>query len=219
MNDKSKKKRHIKPVPSEPLLGNKTSNMTDRSIGITSRYMEKQIKHISKLLSLVLRHEPLHIGLTLNENGWANVEDFIRKVNNKGIALDFETLQMVVETNDKKRFTFNENKTLIRANQGHSIEVELNLKEQPPPEFLYHGTVQKFLNAIKKEGLQKMRRQHVHLSKDIETSMKVGSRRGLPVILIVQSGEMNKDGYTFYLSDNDVWLTDQVPVKYIQIPE
>lgn len=180
--------------------------------------MEKQIKHISKLLSLVLRHEPQHIGLTLDENGWANVETLIQKVNNKGVALDFETLQTVVDTNDKKRFAFNDNKTLIRASQGHSIEVELNLKEKKPPEFLYHGTVEKFLEAIKKQGLKKMSRQHVHLSKDRETAIKVGSRRGLPVILIIQANEMNKEGYIFYLSDNDVWLIDEVPVKYIQLP-
>ncbi len=181
--------------------------------------MEKQLKHISKLLSLVLRHQPEHIGLTLNENGWANVEELIQKVNEKRVVLDFSTLQVVVETNDKRRFAFNEDKTLIRANQGHSIEVELNLKNQRPPEFLYHGTVQKFLAAIKKEGLQKMSRQHVHLSKDKETAMKVGSRRGSPVILIIRANEMSKEGYTFYLSDNDVWLTDEVPVRYIQIPE
>jgi putative RNA 2'-phosphotransferase len=147
--------------------------------------MEKQLKHLSKLLSLVLRHQPEHIGLTLNENGWANVEELIEKVNSKGNSIDFVLLQTVVDTNDKKRFTFNEDKTLIRASQGHSIEVELNLKEQRPPQFLYHGTVQKFLEAIKKEGLQKMSRQHVHLSKDKETAVKVASRRGVPVILIV----------------------------------
>jgi putative RNA 2'-phosphotransferase len=177
--------------------------------------MEKQLKHLSKLLSLVLRHQPEHIGLTLNENGWANVEELIEKVNSKGNSIDFVLLQTVVDTNDKKRFTFNEDKTLIRASQGHSIEVELNLKEQRPPQFLYHGTVQKFLEAIKKEGLQKMSRQHVHLSKDKETAVKVASRRGVPVILIVLAAEMHTDGYPFYLSENGVWLTNEVPVKYI----
>jgi putative RNA 2'-phosphotransferase len=177
---------------------------------------EKTAKNISKFLSLVLRHSPETINLKLDENGWADVEELIEKCSKNGNALNAELLDYVVENNDKKRFAFNEDKTKIRASQGHSITVELNLNEAEPLEFLYHGTVGKFLENIKKEGLQKMSRQHVHLSKDKETAIKVGGRRGVPHILTVKSGEMFKDGFKFYLSENNVWLTDEVPPKYIQ---
>lgn len=178
--------------------------------------MEKQLKQISKFMSLVLRHQPELIGLELNENGWANVNELIDKMKTKGVEADFELINTVVETNDKKRFAFNEDKSMIRASQGHSIEVELNLPEVHPPEYLFHGTVQIFVDVIQKEGLQRMSRQHVHLSKDRETAIKVGSRRGKPVILLIQAGKMHTDGYKFYLSENEVWLTDEVPVHYIQ---
>ncbi|MDR7209603.1 RNA 2'-phosphotransferase [Flavobacterium piscis] len=177
---------------------------------------EKAAKNVSKFLSLVLRHSPETIGLKLDENGWADVEELISKCSENGNALNAELLDYVVENNDKKRFAFNEDKTKIRASQGHSLSVELNLNETEPFEFLYHGTVEKFLESIKKEGLQKMSRQHVHLSKDKETAIKVGGRRGVPQILTVRSGEMYKDGYTFYLSENNVWLTEEVPAKYIE---
>ncbi|WP_316635876.1 RNA 2'-phosphotransferase [uncultured Flavobacterium sp.] len=177
---------------------------------------EKTTKTVSKFLSLVLRHSPEKIGLKLDENGWADVAELIEKCNKKGNRLDLELLDYVVENNDKKRFAFSEDKTKIRASQGHSISVELNLDEAEPSEFLYHGTVGKFLESIKKEGLQKMSRQHVHLSKDLETAIKVGSRRGAAQILTVRSGAMHRDGFKFYLSENNVWLTDEVPVKYIE---
>lgn len=177
---------------------------------------EKTAKHISKLLSLVLRHSPETIDLKLDKNGWATVEELIQKCNKAGNSIDFDLLEYVVENNDKMRFSFNDDKAKIRANQGHSISVELNLKEVEPPEYLYHGTVAKFISEIKDKGLQKMTRQHVHLSADKETATKVGSRRGVPVILIINSAAMFREGYKFYLSDNNVWLTDAVPIKYIQ---
>lgn len=177
---------------------------------------EKEIKNISKFLSLILRHSPETIHLKLDENGWADVEELITKSNKNRKSLDFETLQYVVETNDKKRFTFNEDLTKIRANQGHSITIDLELQPQTPPDELYHGTVAKFMDAILKDGLQKMSRQHVHLSKDKETAIKVGSRRGAPQILKINANQMIKDGYVFYCSENGVWLTDEVPPKYIQ---
>jgi putative RNA 2'-phosphotransferase len=179
---------------------------------------EKIAKSVSKFLSLVLRHSPETIELKLDENGWADVDELIEKCNKKGSQnqMTAELLDYVVENNDKKRFAFNEDKTKIRASQGHSISVELNLNEAEPSEFLYHGTVGKFLDSIKKEGLQKMSRQHVHLSKDLETAIKVGSRRGAAQILTIRSGEMYREGFKFYLSENNVWLTDEVPVKYIQ---
>ncbi|QNN43395.1 RNA 2'-phosphotransferase [Pedobacter roseus] len=176
----------------------------------------KIIKGISKLLSYILRHSPETIKLKLDENGWADVNELIAKFDLYDLTLDLELLQYVVENNDKKRFSFNEDKTKIRANQGHSISVELNLNETEPLEYLYHGTVEKVLSDIKTQGLQKMSRQHVHLSADKETANKVGGRRGKPVILIVNSGAMHRAGYKFYLSANNVWLTDVVPAEYIE---
>jgi len=177
---------------------------------------DKQIKNISKFLSLILRHSPETIGLQLDENGWADVTELITKAATHGQVFDKATLEMVVAGNDKQRFAFNEDRTRIRANQGHSINVELNLVAQEPPEVLYHGTVAKFLGNIQQEGLLKMSRQHVHLSKERATAEKVGSRRGVPVILTVRSGQMFRDGIAFYLSENGVWLTDAVPAKYIE---
>jgi len=176
---------------------------------------EKITKGISKFLSFVLRHSPEIIGLSLDENGWANVDELLQKSSRDGKILTIEMLTHVVESNDKKRFSFNNDKTKIRASQGHSIEIELNLTAVSPPEHLYHGTVAKYLEDIKKQGLQKMSRQHVHLSKDKETAVKVGSRRGLAQILTVSAGEMHRAGFQFFLSDNGVWLTDSVPENYI----
>ncbi|BFM42730.1 RNA 2'-phosphotransferase [Flavobacterium sp. CFS9] len=179
---------------------------------------ERIAKSVSKFLSLVLRHSPETIGIKLDENGWADVEELIIKCNKNGSQsqMTAELLDYVVENNDKKRFAFNDDKTRIRASQGHSISVELNLSETDPPEYLYHGTVGKFMESIQKEGLKKMSRQHVHLSKDKETAVTVGSRRGAPQILTVRSGSMHRDGFKFYLSENNVWLTDEVPAKYIE---
>lgn len=178
--------------------------------------MKEKLKNISKFLSLVLRHAPEKIQLQLDENGWANVDELITLCNKHNKKLDFVLLVEVVETNDKKRFAFNEDNTKIRANQGHSIEIDLNLKESIPVDYLYHGTVEKFIEAIKKEGLQKMSRQQVHLSKDIEIAIKVGSRRGKPIILKVNAPKMAENGFKFYLSENNVWLTDNVPAEYIE---
>lgn len=176
---------------------------------------EKQNKSISKFLSFLLRHSPETIGLELDEQGWADVATLLAKAGTQQQPITREILEEIVATNDKKRFAFNEDKTKIRASQGHSVEVALDLQAQEPPEYLYHGTVARFLDAIKAEGLLKMNRQHVHLSKDMETATKVGSRRGAPVILTVSAREMHRDGWLFYLSDNGVWLTGAVPAQYI----
>lgn len=176
---------------------------------------EKQIKTISKFLSLILRHSPETIGLELDENGWAITSELIEKSAKAGQVFTIEMLEEVVRTNDKQRFAFNAEHTKIRANQGHSIEVELNLQIQQAPDILFHGTVDRFIEAIKGEGLRKMDRQHVHLSKDMDTAIKVGSRRGKPIILEVNSEKMQADGFVFYLSENGVWLTDCVPANYI----
>ena len=178
-----------------------------------------KIKHISKFLSLILRHNPEKIGLQLDENGWAEVAELLRKSNRYQPTLTLETLQEVVATNDKKRFAFNEDQTKIRANQGHSIKVDLEYVAKQPPEFLYHGTVSKCMGAIREKGLLKMNRHHVHLSSDRDTAIKVGSRRGKPIILSVNSGEMHQQGILFYQSDNGVWLTDAVAPEFIAFKE
>lgn len=179
--------------------------------------MEPQLKHISKLMSLVLRHHPAAIGLQLDENGWANVQELVQKLNANGTQVDLATIITVVETNDKKRFGLNADKTMIRANQGHSIEVDLNLKPSIPSGILYHGTTERFLDAILKEGLTKQQRQHVHLSQQIETAKAVGARHGKPVILHINAKAMQDNGYLFYLSENNVWLVEAVPVQYITV--
>jgi len=185
------------------------------ALKIVGEMNEKQKKTISKFLSLILRHNPETIGLRLDTNGWANVEELLSKSAIHNIPCTKKELEEVVETNDKQRFIFNEDHSQIRANQGHSIRVDLNLQSQTPPDFLFHGTVEKFMTSIQSEGLKKMSRQHVHLSRDKETAEKVGDRRGQAIILVILSGAMHKDGYDFYLSENGVWLTDNVPVNYI----
>jgi putative RNA 2'-phosphotransferase len=175
---------------------------------------EKHIKSISKMMSLVLRHSPEKIGIQLGENGWVAVESLLNKFP-KDFRLNIETLEFVVENNDKKRFAFNDNKTKIRANQGHSVEIDLDLVSKTPPDFLYHGTAEKTVALILTNGIQKMNRQHVHLSQEKETATKVGSRHGKPVVLTILSAKMNQDGIQFYQSENGVWLTDFVDSKYI----
>lgn len=178
---------------------------------------KKEKRHISKFLSLVLRHKPKYIDLQLDENGWANIEELIDKAKIRHVQFSFADLKEVVITNDKQRFSFNTDETLIRANQGHSIKtIDLQFKAIQPPEFLYHGTVEKFIDSILRTGLEKRSRQHVHLSENLETATKVGNRRGDAIILKVASGEMYNKGFEFYCSKNKVWLTDHVPVEFIE---
>lgn len=181
-------------------------------------FSEKEINSISKLLSLVLRHEPAHLGIELDEEGWTNVDILLDKIQKKGVKMDFETLSHIVETNNKKRFAFNEDLTKIRANQGHSIDVNLNYESVTPPEILFHGTASRFLESIQEMGIVKQLRLHVHLSSNEETALKVGQRHGKPVILQVKALEMSNNGSVFYLSENNVWLTDNVPTNYIIFP-
>ncbi|MEM6684684.1 MAG: RNA 2'-phosphotransferase [Bacteroidota bacterium] len=179
----------------------------------------KRTKNISKFLSYVLRHHPDKLGISLDTNGWTSVAILLEKINVGEYTLSMEELEEVVATNTKKRFAFNEDKTKIRANQGHSVNVDLALKSKVPPNYLYHGTVEKFLPSIREKGLIKGSRHHVHLSVDTETAVKVGSRRGQPIVLTVKSGEMHAQGYTFYQSENDVWLTEAVPSTFIEVKE
>jgi len=178
---------------------------------------EKDNIQISKFLSLVLRHQPEKIGILLNENGWTDVYKLIFQASKNGVKLTKENLEQVVETNSKKRFSFNTEKTKIRANQGHSIKIDLGYQVQKPPEILYHGTSEKAIDSILKIGLDKRKRHHVHLSADTETAKEVGKRHGKPVVFLVDSAAMHQNGFEFYMSANKVWLTEEVPVKYLKL--
>ena len=181
----------------------------------TERSDDMSLKDVSKYMSLILRHKPDAIGITLDEHGWANVDELIA-----GIAKDnefnMEILEEIVRTDEKQRYSFNEDKTLIRANQGHSIPVDVELEELVPPEILWHGTGEKYVTSIDKQGLIPKSRLYVHLSKDEETAINVGSRHGKPVIYLVSAKKMYEDGYKFYRSVNGVWLTKGVPLQYLQ---
>ena len=171
-------------------------------------------KETSKYISLLLRHKPETIGITLDEHGWANVDELIEGVS-RTYPLDMAALELIVAEDEKQRYSFNEDKTLIRANQGHSIPVDVELDEKEPPEVLYHGTGEKYVSSIDRQGLIPKSRLYVHLSRAEETAVKVGTRHGKPVIYKVKSGEMYRDGYKFFCSVNGVWLTKEVPVKYL----
>jgi len=177
--------------------------------------MRKELIRKSKLLSLVLRHDPGAIGVTLDINGWAIVEDLLRKATSAGTKITYKELLEIVATNEKKRFDLDTEHGRIRANQGHSIEVDVEIPEALPPAELYHGTAIRNIDSILSQGLLKQGRQHVHLSLDASTARTVGSRHGAPVVFRVSSGDMSRRGYTFYLSKNGVWLTDKVPPEYL----
>ena len=171
---------------------------------------------LSIFLSLVLRHKPDAAGIFLDEHVWDNVEDLINGIKNTGRNINMSILEDIVETDSKQRYSFNEDKTLIRANQGHSVPVDVNLEKMKPPKFLYHGTADQFLNSIMEEGLKPMNRLYVHLSTDIETAIRVGKRHGNPVVLKIHSNQMYEEGCIFYLSKNGVWLTRDVQIKYLE---
>lgn len=171
---------------------------------------------LSIYISLILRHKPEEIGIQLDEFGWANIDELLNGINNSGRKINMEILEEIVVTDNKSRYSFNEEKTKIRANQGHSIAVNVELKETESPEFLYHGTADRFLASIRKDGIKSMSRLCVHLSDDIETAEKVGKRHGNPVVLKVYSAKMCRNGIKFYLSENGVWLTEKVEPKYFE---
>ena len=177
---------------------------------------KKGYTQLSKFLSLVLRHNPDAIGIELDSNGWADVKDLIEKMNSSGKHIDLETLEAIIETSSKKRFRFNEDKSLIRASQGHSIEIDLGYEAKVPPRRLFHGTGAKYVDSIYESGIQKRNRHHVHLSKDIETALSVGQRHGRPVVFEILTDEMTQEGFDFYESENGVWLTDEIPARFIR---
>ncbi|GAB2564702.1 RNA 2'-phosphotransferase [Spirosoma areae] len=176
---------------------------------------DSDAQRVSKFMSLVLRHKPETIGITLDENGWTDVDVLLTKLQTKGHRINRDQLRHLVETNNKKRFAFSSDETQIRASQGHSVEVDLGYTEKQPPQFLYHGTATRFLDVILTDGLKNMDRHHVHLSADEQTARNVGSRHGKPVVLTVKAEEMAAGSFVFYQSENGVWLTNFVPVAYI----
>ena len=172
-------------------------------------------ENLGKYIALILRHKPEVIGITLDEHGWANVHDLVKGIN-KTQHFTMGMLEKIVEEDNKQRYSFNREKTLIRANQGHSINVDVELKEMIPPDILYHGTGMKYCNSIYRDGLKPKSRLYVHLSKDIDTAINFGSRHGEPVVYKIKAREMYNDGYKFYFSANGVWLTKEVPIIYLE---
>lgn len=176
--------------------------------------MEKSLAKISKLLSYVLRHRPDSIGLELNAEGWASILELIDK---SGIKITRELINDVVNTNDKNRFTISSDGLYIRANQGHSINIDLGLHPIQPPKELYHGTAIQFISSIKKNGLLSKNRQHVHLTENKNDAIKVGQRHGKPTLLLISAQIMHEEGYKFFKAKNDIWLTNNIPSDFISI--
>ncbi|MEU2066795.1 RNA 2'-phosphotransferase [Streptomyces anulatus] len=176
---------------------------------------ERRTVKVSKYLSKHLRHQPERIGLTLDENGWVAVEELLRAAARHGFAFSPAELDHVVAANDKRRFTVEGDR--IRANQGHTVAVDLDLPPAEPPAYLYHGTVARVMDAIRAEGLRPMARHHVHLSPDRETATRVGARRGRPLVLTVDAGAMHRAGHVFRVSANGVWLADAVPPQFLRL--
>lgn len=173
-------------------------------------------KQISKTLSYWLRHKPDDANLTLDAQGWASLDAVLAALASRNPDADFDVLLEVVEHNDKQRFELSADLTRIRARQGHSVEIALDLAPVTPPETLYHGTVERFIDPILHDGLLRMKRHHVHLSADTETATRIGARRGKPIILEVAAGAMQADGFSFFVTDNGVWLVDHAPARYLR---
>ena len=180
--------------------------------------MDRTLVKFSKFLSLILRHRPGQFGLSLDEHGWADIDDVLRAAQTAGHSVSSAVLRRVVTENDKKRFAVSDDGLRIRANQGHSIAVDLELTAVQPPASLFHGTVDRFLDEIRRCGLKRMNRHHVHLSGDIPTATKVGNRRGRAIVLEIQAARMHQQGLTFYRSENGVWLTEAVLPEFIVFP-
>lgn len=178
-------------------------------------YCKIQLTKLSTFIAYILRHNPAAVGISIDTHGWARVNDLIDGINRTGRHIDFETLNIIVLNDSKSRYSFNDDKTKIRANQGHSISVDLQMTEINPPDTLYHGTTEKYLNGIKEFGILKKSRNFVHLSSDIDTAMKVGARHGKAVVLVINAKEMARCGHKFYLSANGVWQTDYVPFSFV----
>lgn len=179
--------------------------------------MSNKSDKLSVFISLILRHKPQTIGISLDEFGYANVEELIKGINDSGRKIDFKTLQEIVATDKKGRYSFDESNSFIRANQGHSVNVKVPLREVKPTKDLYHGTSEKSIEDIMSMGIKKMNRLYVHLSDNISTATQVGKRHGKPILLKVDAKKMSEDGYKFYVSENNVWQVKFVPNKYISV--
>ena len=180
------------------------------------KYSKKKLTKASKFLSFVLRHKPNAIGLQLETSGWASISELISKADKK-LTLTHSLIEQTVISNDKQRFQISDDGLRIRASQGHSIKVDLQLTPQEPPAKLFHGTATRFLESIRKGGLKAGQRNHVHLSTDIDTANAVGKRYGKPVILEVDASAMHQQGFEFFLSENGVWLTNAAPPKFLSV--
>jgi putative RNA 2'-phosphotransferase len=176
---------------------------------------EQRLVKISKYLSKHLRHEPERLGLTLASGGWVEVDTLLTAMARHNFVVTRAELDEVVVKNDKQRFSFDPTGTQIRANQGHSVAVDLELEPTVPPDILYHGTGEKSVRTILEHGLKKMSRQHVHLSRDYDTAVKVGARHGKPIVFLVQAAAMHTAGHIFFVSDNGVWLVESVPPQFL----
>jgi len=182
---------------------------------MNKREYENNDKELGKTISYILRHHPEAFDIKMDSHGWVNVDELIKNMCKSGKIINHEILDRIVMENNKMRYSYNENKTKIRANQGHSVPVDLELLPVNPPDMLYHGTAENFLDSIYEKGILKMSRNHVHLSGDIETAFNVGNRHGKPIVLVIDTEKMIKNNIKFYLSENKVWLCDYVPFKYI----
>lgn len=180
---------------------------------------DKRLVKVSKYLSKHLRHAPHRIGLQLESGGWVAVDILLAACATYRFTITRAELNEVVRRSDKQRFAFNESSTHIRANQGHSVEVDLELPVAVPPDILFHGTARHNVDAIMREGLNRGRRHHVHLSFERETARRVGARHGVPVLFRVAAGAMHSQGFAFFVSQNGVWLCEEVPPQFLAIEE
>lgn len=176
----------------------------------------KNLNRLSRFISLILRHKPEVINIDIDESGYVNVNELIIGINKSGRFIDINMLEEIVKYDNKNRYSFSSDKTKIRANQGHSICVDVGLNEGSPKKYLYHGTAESNLESILQDGIKKMNRLYIHLSNDIDTALKVGHRHGVPIVLRIDTEKMKQDGYKFYLSSNKIWLTEYVPKIYIE---
>lgn len=178
--------------------------------------MNDEMTETSKLIAYMLRHRPNEFGLSMDQHGWVDANEVVKAVAARH-KFDAKMLEAIVASDEKKRYSFNEDKSKIRANQGHSIQVDVEMPERIPPEVLYHGTGEKYVEQILKSGLLPKSRLHVHLSKDHDTAVSVGSRHGKPAVFEVRAKAMHDAGHKFWLSENEVWLTKAVPVEFMHL--
>ncbi len=186
------------------------------NLALKECFNDMDTKETGRFIALVLRHKPEAAGISLDKHGWANVNELLDGINKNGRSMTFDDLKAIVKNDNKQRFSLNGDYSLIRANQGHSVAVDVELRKAAPPDMLWHGTGEKYVASIDESGLIPKSRLYVHLSCDIDTAEKVGARHGKPVVYKVHSGRMYDDGYKFYLSVNNVWLTEKVPVEYLE---